>query len=83
MQETKKLQKRLRIISGQVNGLEKMIADSSAECKEILTQLKAVMSAMRSVGNDIVQQAIVTCAKEATEDTNQIIKDIIKLHSTL
>ena len=80
-----KIQKRLRIIHGQVAALEKMIGEESTPCIEVLVQLKAVMSGIRAVGNNIVAEALDNCITDdsSKEKKDTLIQSILKLHSTL
>lgn len=79
------IQKRLRIIQGQVAGLEKMIGDTEIPCTHVLVQLKAVMSGMRAVGNKIVAEALETCLTEESSKNkkDELIQSILKLHSSI
>lgn len=56
----KKTLRRIKIIAGQLNGLQKMIEDEKY-CLEILTQLSAIHEALRGVGKVVVRHHIETC----------------------
>lgn len=56
----KKANRRLKIISGQINGLQKMI-DEDKYCVDILTQLSAIQASLKGVGELIVRNHIETC----------------------
>ncbi len=56
---------RLRRISGQVRGIERMVTDDKY-CIEILTQIAAANSALRKVAVGLLDDHIRHCVKEAT-----------------
>jgi CsoR family transcriptional regulator, copper-sensing transcriptional repressor len=77
------LLKRLRRVEGQVRGVQTMISDER-NCHEILQQLTAIQSAMRSVSLQLVESSAATCFQEmsSTEDANQrdlILQDLLSL----
>ena len=45
--------KRLKRIAGQINGISKMI-DNDRHCKDILIQISAVDSALKSLGKELL-----------------------------
>ena len=55
---------RINKISGQLNGIKKMIEDKRY-CPEIITQLKAVSSACQSLEIIMLQKHLETCVMEA------------------
>jgi DNA-binding FrmR family transcriptional regulator len=56
--------KRLRRIEGQVRGIAKMI-DEDKYCIDILTQISAASSALRSVALNLLDEHLDNCVKEA------------------
>ena len=76
---------KLNRISGQVEGIKKMI-DEGRYCPEILTQLRAVRSAVRSVEANILEKHLQHCVTDAIQSGNkketeaklQEIKDLFK-----
>jgi len=62
------VQNRLRRISGQVNGIQKMI-DEDRYCVDILTQVAAVRSALDAVGIALLTSHIETCVTGADAET--------------
>ena len=56
----KKLNNRLRRIEGQVRGIQAMI-DDERECREILQQLTAVRSALRSTTTSVLHEYATDC----------------------
>jgi len=55
--------KRLNIISGQINGISKMIEDDR-HCSEILIQISAVDNALKKLGQEILENHMKTCMVE-------------------
>lgn len=51
---------RLNNVVGQINGITKMLSDDK-DCIQVLTQLKAVKSAISSVMDNIVDEKINNC----------------------
>ena len=77
------LLKRLRRVEGQVRGVQAMISDER-DCHEILQQLTAIQSAMRSVSLQMVESSAATCFQEmsSSEDVRQrdlILQDLLTL----
>jgi DNA-binding FrmR family transcriptional regulator len=74
---------RLMKIKGQIDGIEKMIRDRRY-CVDILTQLKASSSALRSVEAVILKKHLRGCVQDAIslKDQDQIekkIEEMVKL----
>ena len=61
--EQKSLMKRLKIIEGQIRGLEKMVEDD-VYCPDILIQVSAVTSALNSFSKELLNRHIKGCLKE-------------------
>ncbi len=55
---------RLHRIEGQVRGLDRMVARSSL-CVDLLTQIAAVQSALKSVGDEILHYHVRECVPES------------------
>jgi DNA-binding FrmR family transcriptional regulator len=58
--------KRLRRIEGQVRGLQRMI-DEDVYCIDVLTQISAVQSALRSVAVGLLDQHLHHCVMAAAQ----------------
>ena len=71
-QEQKKLQNRVNRIIGQMNGIKAMI-DDNRYCGDILIQIGAVESALKSLGYVILQDHLETCVTEEVRKGNQQI----------
>ena len=56
--------KRLSRIEGQVRGLSRMVADDRY-CIDIITQISAVRAALRRVEQEVLQDHIGHCVREA------------------
>lgn len=68
---------RLKRLSGQVNGIIKMIEDERY-CVDILTQVKAAKSALKSVESNIVESHLNHCVSEAmSQKDEKIAKKIV------
>ncbi|MEE2744420.1 MAG: metal-sensitive transcriptional regulator [Bdellovibrionota bacterium] len=57
---------RLKRIEGQVKGIIKMV-ENQKYCLDILTQIKAVKSALKSLETQILENHLDHCVKEAFE----------------
>lgn len=60
----KRVTVRLRRIEGQVRGLERMIGEPRL-CVELLTQIAAVQSALKGVGDEILHYHVRHCVPDA------------------
>ena len=56
--------RRLRVIEGQVRGLQKMV-DEDRYCADILMQISSVHEALRSVGRELMRNHLKHCATAA------------------
>ncbi|MBT4288693.1 MAG: metal-sensitive transcriptional regulator [Deltaproteobacteria bacterium] len=63
--------KRLNRIEGQVKGIKKMIEDRRY-CVDILTQLKAVGSALKKVEHNVLKDHVQGCLKSAIQSGNEL-----------
>lgn len=64
--DKKALQDRLRRIEGQVRGVQRMV-DEDQYCIDILTQLNAVLAALKAVGMGLLDDHVRHCVKESIE----------------
>jgi CsoR family transcriptional regulator, copper-sensing transcriptional repressor len=62
--------KRLRSISGHVNGIERMVAED-AYCIDVIKQVQAVQAALNKVNDLILEQHLNSCVIEAVRGDNQ------------
>lgn len=73
-EEKKKLINRLNRISGQINGIKNMI-ENDRYCNDILIQVAAVQSALKSMGNQILERHIKTCVIRDIKNGDESIMD--------
>jgi DNA-binding FrmR family transcriptional regulator len=65
---------RLNNISGQIEGIKKMY-EKGSDCVNIMTQLKAVKSAINGIMDQIFEEQFQRCVKSAkVEDKKLLIK---------
>ena len=62
---------RLNRIEGQVKGIKKMI-EEKRYCVDILTQLKAVGSALKKVEHNVLKDHVQGCLKSAIKSGNEL-----------
>lgn len=65
--EKKLITNRLNRISGQINGINKMI-ENDAYCNDILIQLKAVENSIQSLSNHILENHLYNCVTRDLEN---------------
>lgn len=63
MSETAKLQTQLKRVKGQIGGIEKMLGEGR-KCEELLTQLAAAMSSLKSVAREVLASEAMGCSTE-------------------
>lgn len=73
-QELKSLKNRLNRMTGQLNGISRML-DDNRYCGDILTQVAAVESALQSFGYLILKEHMETCVVEEIQKGNVGIVD--------
>jgi len=77
--EKKLITNRLNRISGQINGIKKMI-ENDAYCNDVLIQLKAVESSIQSLSNHILENHLYNCVTRDLENGElDTIDEIISL----
>ena len=69
---------RLRRIEGQVRGVQRMVEDGR-DCREIVTQVAAVKSALASVTSQVLQCYASNCLGDAEQPTDRTIAELIDL----
>lgn len=81
--EKKDLTRRLRIIAGQINGIQQMI-DDDRYCDDVLLQVASATNALKSLGNEILKGHMKSCMVEDIKNDNMdVIEDIIDLFGKL
>lgn len=82
-EEKKDLSRRLKIIAGQVNGIQQMIYDDRY-CADILLQVASATNALKSLGSEILKSHMKSCMVEDIEKGNlEIIDDVFDLFGKL
>ncbi|HMQ34588.1 MAG TPA: metal-sensitive transcriptional regulator [Chloroflexaceae bacterium] len=69
---------RLRRIEGQVRGVQRMVEDGR-DCREIVTQVAAIKSALASVNSQVLQCYASNCLGDAEQPTDRTIAELIDL----
>ena len=71
--------RRLKLITGQVNGINKMV-DSDRNCEDILIQINAAKNALHKVGKVVLEGHLHHCVKDGIEhgDAEKTIEDFSK-----
>ena len=78
-EEKKQLIHRLNRISGQVEGIKKMI-EEDRYCDDLLTQLLAVDKAVKSLSSVILEKHMYSCIKkEVSEGNLEVVDEVIQL----
>lgn len=73
-EEKTKILNRLRRLEGQVRGLQGMI-EKDRDCKEILTLLSGVRSALAATA-DVILESYLECQAEGEKDVKEIISAV-------
>ncbi|UPM53797.1 metal-sensitive transcriptional regulator [Gottfriedia acidiceleris] len=72
---------RVKRIEGQIRGILKMMEDDK-DCKDVITQLSAVKSALDRTIGVIVSSNLVDCVRNANEngqDAEDLVKEAVNL----
>ena len=78
-EEKKKIMNRLNRISGQINGIGKMV-ENDAYCNDVLIQLSAVKSSIKSLSAYILENHLHTCvARDLEKGKLEALDEIISL----
>jgi DNA-binding FrmR family transcriptional regulator len=79
VEEKQDLSRRLKIIAGQINGLQQMVEDDRS-CNDILLQVASVSSALRSFGNELLKSHMKSCMVEDIMNGKiEVIDEVIDL----
>jgi DNA-binding FrmR family transcriptional regulator len=71
----KTVTQRLNNVSGQIEGVKKMV-DNQADCIQVLTQLKAIKSAVGGVMDSVIEEQFNTCMKSLKEKDKRLLVKI-------
>jgi|TARA_Y100000385_G_C13008067_1_gene600387 DNA-binding FrmR family transcriptional regulator len=74
--------KNLNRLSGQIEGIKKMI-EERRYCPEIITQLRAIQAATKSIESNILERHLKSCVQDAfkssSEESESKIEELIKI----
>lgn len=77
-EEYKRLINRLNRISGQINGIRKMV-ENSAYCTDILIQVAAANAALNSFSKELLSEHIRTCVADNIKNGNdEVIDELVE-----
>ena len=77
--EKKRIISRLNRISGQINGITKMI-ENDAYCNDVLIQLSAVENSVKSLSTHVLENHLYTCVPRDLENGDlDTIDELISL----
>lgn len=83
LEEKNDLKRRLKILSGQINGIEQMI-DDDRYCDDVLLQIASATNALKSLGTQILKNHMKTCMiDEINKGNDDVVEDIINLMGKL
>ena len=73
------MQKRLSRACGQLNGISKMI-EEDRYCEDVLIQLSAVISALKSFGNVLLKDHLETCVSDKIKQgDSEVISEVMEI----
>jgi len=67
MESQENFLRHIRIISGQMAGIEKMLSEKDLDCLQVLTQLKSVDGSFRSLSGKIAKGMLQKCLLQKKE----------------
>jgi DNA-binding FrmR family transcriptional regulator len=73
----KTVSQRLNNITGQIEGVKKMI-DKGEDCTKVLIQLKAIKSAVEGVVDEMVNHEIEKCLKDVNQKDKKLLINLKK-----
>ncbi|MFA6602594.1 MAG: metal-sensitive transcriptional regulator [Candidatus Shapirobacteria bacterium] len=73
----KTVNQRLNNITGQIEGVKKMI-DKGEDCTKVLIQLKAIKSAVEGVVDEMVNHEIDRCLKDINQNDKKLLINLKK-----
>ncbi len=81
MKHPASLERRLKIIEGQVRGLREMIADH-AYCIDVITQSSAIKQALTSIEDLLLAQHLSHCAIQQIREGNEekAVQEILQVY---
>jgi len=81
IQDTKKLVRRLKIIEGQVRGLQSMV-ESHAYCIDVITQTSAIKQALSKVEDLLLEDHLKNCVVNQIKagKTDKATEEILRVY---
>ena len=77
--EKKLISNRISRIEGQLKGIKRMI-EEDCYCNDVLIQLAAVESSVKSLSNQVLETHLLTCISDEIEKGNlEVIDELISL----
>lgn len=79
--ETRKLVQRLKIIEGQIRGLQDMLHNKSY-CIDVITQTSAVKRALSGVEDALMESHLNSCVHRqmASGQTGKVVEEVLKVY---
>ena len=74
LEQVKSIENRINRISGQLNGVKKMIAEN-AYCNDILMQICAISKALKALSGEILKEHLHTCVTESVLKGDELVLD--------
>lgn len=82
-EEKRALNRRLKIIAGQINGIQQMIEDDRY-CDDVLLQVASATNALKSLGNEILKIHMKSCmVEDIASGKLEIIDEVFDLFGKL
>ena len=82
-EEKKDLNRRLKIIAGQINGIGQMINDDRY-CDDVLLQIASATNALKSLGNEVLKSHMKSCmVEDIKNDHLEVIDEVLNLFGKL
>ncbi len=78
---TEKIVRRLKILEGQIRGLQEMIAKDTY-CVDVITQTSAVKQGLSNVENMILENHLSTCVVKQIQsgDSKKAVGEVLKVY---
>lgn len=78
-EEKKDLNRRLKIIAGQVNGISQMIEDDRY-CNDVLIQISSTINALKSLSTEMLKSHLRTCVvKDIKDNKLEVLDEVVDL----
>ncbi len=78
-EQIKKIENRISRISGQLNGVKKMI-NENAYCNDILMQICAISNALKGLSGEILKEHLHSCVTQSVLNGDQrVLDEVVEL----